>query len=97
MARIRRLVLDVLKPHNPSMLEMSETISGLESVSAVNATLFEVDEKVENIKMTLVGDEIDFETVKSTIEDVGGSLHSVDEAVCGDEVVEESKTPQDSR
>jgi len=97
MARIRRLVLDVLKPHNPSMLEMSETISGLESVSAVNATLFEVDEKVENIKMTLVGDEIDFETVKSTIEDVGGSLHSVDEAVCGDRVVEESRTPQDSR
>ncbi len=95
MSEIKRLVLDVLKPHKPSMLEMSQRVSDHDSVKAVNASLYEVDEEVENIKMTVVGETIDYDAVRAVIEDMGGSVHSVDEAVCGDELVEESKTPQD--
>lgn len=96
MSDIKRLVLDVLKPHKPSMLEMSRRVSDQGSIIGVNASLYEVDEEVENIKMTLRGDAIEYDAVKSIIEDMGGSVHSVDEVVCGDELVEESKTPQDS-
>lgn len=94
MAQIRRLVLDVLKPHQPSILDMAESIADLGSVSSVNAILYEVDEKVENIKVTIVGDSLDFEAIRDQIEDLGGSVHSVDEAVCGEEIVGEVKTPQ---
>jgi hypothetical protein len=95
MSDIKRLVLDVLKPHKPSMLEMSQRLSDLDSVSGVNATMYEVDEEVENIKLTVRGEQLDYDSISSLIEDMGGSIHSVDEAVCGD-MVEESTTPQDA-
>lgn len=84
-----------MKPHDPSMLEVAERVSEEESVGGVNASMYEVDEKVENIKMTVEGKDVDFSAVRTVIEDMGGSVHSVDEAICGGDVVEESKTPQD--
>lgn len=94
MADIKRLVLDVLKPHEPGMLTMAEKISELESVEGVNAILYEIDEEVENIKLTIEGQSIDFDSVKSQIDELGGSVHSIDEAVCGEKKVEEVETPQ---
>ncbi|MDY6789124.1 MAG: DUF211 domain-containing protein [Candidatus Nanohaloarchaea archaeon] len=94
MARIRRIVLDVLKPHEPKMLEMAEKISELNSVDSINATLYEVDESVENVKLTIQADNIDFGEVVSQIEELGGSIHSVDEAVCGEQLIGEVDTPQ---
>ncbi|MCJ7428974.1 MAG: DUF211 domain-containing protein [Candidatus Nanohaloarchaeota archaeon QJJ-5] len=95
MVAIRRLVLDVLKPHEPSLLELTKAVGNEESVSSINASLYEIDEKVENIKVTVQGDDIDFEAVKQVIEENAGSIHSVDEAVCGNEIIDASETPQD--
>ena len=94
MANTKRLVLDVLKPHRPSILEMAQNISDLERVDSVNAILCELDEKVENIKVTIVGDNLDIDNIKKCIKKLGGSVHSIDEAVCGNEIIEEVKTPQ---
>lgn len=95
MAPIRRIVLDVLKPHEPTILEFAQRATGSDGVEGVNAILVEIDEEVQNIKLTVEGDDIDYEQLKTTIEDLGGSVHSIDEIVCGEYVVEESKTPQD--
>lgn len=95
MAPIRRIVLDVLKPHEPSILEVAQRAADIDGVDGVNAILVEIDEDVQNIKITIVGDDIDYEAVQQEVEDLGGSVHSIDEIVCGDEMVEESKTPQD--
>ncbi|MDY6778309.1 MAG: DUF211 domain-containing protein [Candidatus Nanohaloarchaea archaeon] len=95
MADTRRLVLDVLKPHNPSILEFSDRIADLDSVESVNSALYEVDEEVENIKMTIVGGRLDFDAIKSEIESMGGSVHSIDQAVCGEVTIDEIRTPQD--
>lgn len=95
MAPIRRIVLDVLKPHDPAMMELAQRVADSSGVSGVNAILVEIDEEVENVKVTAAGDDIDYEEVRSEIEDMGGSVHSMDEIVCGEELVEESKTPQD--
>ncbi len=95
MAKTRRLVLDILKPHEPDMLNMADEIADLDSVSSVNFTLYEVDEKVENVKMTIVGSDLDFENIEETIDSLGGSVHSIDEVVSGEKIIEESKTPQD--
>lgn len=97
MAKIRRMVLDILKPHQPTMVDVTEEVTDLDSVDSANGTLYEVDEKVENIKLTLEGTDIDEQAVRDTVEEIGGSIHSVDEVICGEGMVEESRTPQDGR
>ncbi len=94
MANTRRLVLDVLKPHRPSILDMAQEVSELDKVESVNAILCELDEKVENIKITVVGNQLDLDEIEKAIKKLGGSLHSIDEAVCGKEIIDEVKTPQ---
>jgi len=92
---IRRLVLDVLKPHNPSVVELSETLSRLDGVEGVNIIIYEIDQQVENAKVIIAGSDIDFETVKKKLEEMGATIHSVDQVAAGKRVVEEVETPQD--
>lgn len=94
MAPIKRLVIDILKPYEPSTIEFAQTVSWLEGVDGVNATLLETDNEVQNVKLTIEGSDIDHEEVQTEIEDLGGSVHSIDQIVCG-EFVEEIETPQD--
>ena len=92
---IRRLVLDVLKPHNPSVVELSEALSHLQGVEGVNVIIYEIDQKVENAKVIIAGSSIDFESIKKKLEEMGATIHSVDEVAAGKRIVEEVKTPQD--
>jgi len=93
---IRRLVLDVLKPHNPSVVELSEALSHLDGVEGVNVIIYEIDQQVENAKVIIAGSSIDFESIKKKLEEMGATIHSVDEVAAGTRIVEEVKTPQDS-
>jgi hypothetical protein len=95
MVPVGRLVVDVLKPHQPSTIEFTQRVAAADSVAAVNATLIELDQKVKNLKLTIEGDAIDYDEVEATIEDAGGTVHSVDQVVCGDRMVEEASTLQD--
>ena len=95
MATIRQLVIDVLKPHQPTMLSVAQRVAELDGVGGVNAILVEMDEEVRNIKVTIEGEDIDFEAVTETIEDTGGQVHSVDQVACGEYIVDEMPTPQD--
>jgi hypothetical protein len=63
MTGIKRLVLDVLKPHQPSILELAKSIAALKHVTGVNLSLYEVDTQTENIKITVEGVNIDFDEV----------------------------------
>ena len=95
MVPVGRLVVDVLKPHQPSTIEFTQRVATADSVAAVNATLIELDQKVKNLKLTIEGDAIDYDEVETVIEDAGGTVHSVDQVVCGDRMVEEAPTHQD--
>jgi hypothetical protein len=92
---IRRLVLDVLKPHNPSVVELSEALSHLEGVEGVNIIIYEIDQQVENAKVIIAGSGVDFESVKKKLEEMGATIHSVDEVAAGKRIIEEVETPQD--
>ena len=92
---IRRLILDVLKPHKPSVVELSEALSHLEGVEGVNIIINEIDQKVENAKVIVAGIGISFEDVKKKLEEFGATVHSIDEVAAGNRIVEEVKTPQD--
>jgi len=95
MAPVRRLVVDVLKPHDPPLLSFTEHLSDLDSVEGASASLVELDKEVQNVKVTLEGEDLDFDGVESAVEDLSGTIHSVDEVACGDYVVEDRPTPQD--
>ncbi len=95
-AKIRRIVLDVLKPHEPNIIELSRRLASLEGVDGVNISIYEVDRMVENAKITVEGSNLSYETVLSTVEDAGGTVHSIDEAVAGKVVINDSPTPQEA-
>lgn len=95
IGKIRRLVLDALKPMEPNIIELAKAISIKNGVSAVNISMVEIDLKVENVKITIEGDDIIYEEIKDLIEDMGGSIHSLDEVVAGKMIIDDSATLQD--
>lgn len=95
MPPILRVVLDLLKPHEPTIQEVSQHVANADGVAAVNAVLLETDRETENVKLTVEGESIDYPGVRETIEKLGGTVHSVDQVACGEYIVEESETPQD--
>jgi hypothetical protein len=95
MAPIRRLVLDVLTPYDPGTLELTQAIAECDGVTGVNTMLVEADREVQNLKLTVEGEDVDDDAVSDTIEHMGGSIHSLDQVACGDHLIEESGTFQD--
>jgi hypothetical protein len=92
---IRRLVLDVLKPHNPTVVELSDALSHLDGVEGANVIIYEIDQQVENVKVIVAGSSINFESIQKKLEEMGATIHSVDEVAAGKRIVEEVQTPQD--
>lgn len=90
-----RIVLDILKPHEPIIPTFAKYLSEIQGVDGVNITLLEIDKETENIKVTMQGDDLDYDVITHAIEEYGGSIHSVDEVVAGKKIVEEVTTPQD--
>ena len=79
MVRVKRLVLDVLKPHQPNALEFSQALARAGGDYRVCITVLEIDEKTETLQVLVEGNAIDFDAVQSSIRELGGSLHSIDE------------------
>lgn len=95
MTNIRRLVLDTLKPHQPSIIDVAQQLSALEGIAAVNISIYEIDRKVENAKITIEGENILYDEVAKVIADLGGSIHSIDEVVAGSTIIDDAATLQD--
>ncbi len=95
MSNLRRVVLDVLKPMEPDIVELSQLLADLEGVDGVNIAIYEIDRRVENAKITIEGNNLPYEKVIVVIEENGGSIHSVDEVAAGKILIEDVITPQD--
>ncbi len=95
MSNLRRVVLDVLKPMEPDIVELSQVLADLEGVDGVNISIYEIDRRVENAKITIEGNNLPYERVVAVIEENGGSVHSVDEVAAGKILIEDVITPQD--
>ncbi|MEX2706321.1 MAG: DUF211 domain-containing protein [Candidatus Freyarchaeota archaeon] len=93
---IKRLVLDVLKPHQPVLPEFAESLGRVGGVVGVNITLIEVDAETESVKITVEGNKLNYSEIKEKIENLGAVIHSVDQVVAGTTLVEEVKTAQDN-
>lgn len=95
MGNLRRLVLDVLKPLEPSIVELVQKIAALNGVDGVNISIYEIDRRVENAKITVEGKELSYEELRALIEANGGAIHSVDEVAAGNILIEDVITHQD--
>jgi hypothetical protein len=95
LGNIRKIVLDVLKPHRPDIVSLSDKLSTIKGVTGVSIFLNEVDQETENVKVIVEGFRLDFELVKKSIEDMAGAIHSIDAVYAGEEIVDEVGTPQD--
>jgi hypothetical protein len=95
VTEIRRLVLDVLKPHHPSIVDLAKKLGSIEGISGVNCSLEEVDQETESIKITVEGTAIDYTILEQAISEMGAVVHSVDSVSAGKKLVEEVETPQD--
>lgn len=95
MAPVRRLAIDVMKPHDPQLVEFTEEVADIDAVTGATGALVERDEDVQNVKLTLEGEALDLEEIVETVEALGGTVHSVDEVSCGAHVVEDRPTLQD--
>ncbi|MEM0362147.1 MAG: DUF211 domain-containing protein [Sulfolobales archaeon] len=79
---IKKIVLDVLKPlKGPSVVEVAQTLSKLEGVSQVVVTVNEIDVETATLTITIEGNSIDYESVRESIEGLGGIIHSIDQVV----------------
>ena len=79
MVLVKRIVLDVLKPHQPDALEFSQAIASKGDDYRVCVTVLEVDENTETLQVVVEGDAIDFDAIQFGINSLGASLHSIDE------------------
>jgi len=86
---VRRLQLDVDKAvHRPDLPELAEAIDGVPGVEAVNITVTDIDIETVGTEVTVEGDNIDLAALVQAIETAGAALHSIDEIVVGDRIIE---------
>lgn len=79
MAVVTRVVLDVLKPHEPNALEFASQLADLDASYQVNLLVQEVDDKTQSIVLSISGERLEFEVITQQIGAMGGSVHSIDE------------------
>ncbi|HTT84625.1 MAG TPA: DUF211 domain-containing protein [Rhizomicrobium sp.] len=87
---VRRLVLDVDKAlRAPSLLEIAASIHKCRGVQACNVTVTEVDIETVGTNITIEGTGMDYDEILRAIETTGAVVHSLDQLVTGDRIVED--------
>ena len=82
-APARVIVIDVLKPHKPNILDLGKALCAHKTVKNANIIVYATDKKTESIKITLEGKDIDYGMVKKIIDSNGAVIHSLDKVVLG--------------
>jgi len=82
--KIKIVVLDILKPHKPDIIEFGRLVEKSKGVKCVNMSVYAVDEKTESVKLAIEGPDLDFKRIKKTVEEHGAVIHSIDKAVIGE-------------
>ncbi|MHA1341585.1 MAG: DUF211 domain-containing protein [Promethearchaeota archaeon] len=95
---LRRVVLDVLKPHEPSIDILAIELVKLEgaNIDGVNITLAENDRRTQTVKIVIEGKSLNYALIKKKLASLNCAIHSLDQVVCGTDKIETVPTPQDS-
>nr|2X3D_A Chain A, SSO6206 [Saccharolobus solfataricus P2]2X3D_B Chain B, SSO6206 [Saccharolobus solfataricus P2]2X3D_C Chain C, SSO6206 [Saccharolobus solfataricus P2]2X3D_D Chain D, SSO6206 [Saccharolobus solfataricus P2]2X3D_E Chain E, SSO6206 [Saccharolobus solfataricus P2]2X3D_F Chain F, SSO6206 [Saccharolobus solfataricus P2]2X3D_G Chain G, SSO6206 [Saccharolobus solfataricus P2]2X3D_H Chain H, SSO6206 [Saccharolobus solfataricus P2] len=86
---IRRLVLDVLKPiRGTSIVDLAERISKLDGVEGVNISVTDMDVETMGLMIIIEGTSLNFDDIRKMLEEEGCAIHSIDEVVSGNRIIE---------
>lgn len=85
MILVKKIVLDVLKPHQPNALEFAKAIASVGNDYSVHLTVLEMDENTETVQIEISATTIDFAVIQACISNMAGSLHSIDEVIVDSE------------
>lgn len=86
---VRRIVIDVDKAlRAPTLIEIARAIHTCEGVQASNITVTEVDQETVGTNVTIEGESLNYEQIVEAIEKSGAVVHSLDQLVCGDRLLE---------
>jgi hypothetical protein len=78
VSQVKHITLDVLKPHQPTVLELASAIAALAPDYRVDITVQAVDEKTESVLILIEGGDIELSAIDETIRSLGCSIHSID-------------------
>ena len=79
MVRLKRVVLDVLKPHQPNALAFCNAIAALGNDYRVCLNVDEMDENTQTLQLEISGEAIELEPIEAAIANMGASVHSIDQ------------------
>ena len=77
--RIRRILLDALKPRETSVIVLSKMLCSVEGVDECGVVVVDVDVKTETVRLTLRGHNIDYDAISKIMEEQALSVKGVDE------------------
>ncbi len=86
--QIRRMVIDVLIPHEPDLFVYAEKISEIDHTGGLTIRVVEMDDRTKTVEMTIEGEALSLEAIKGVIDELGGSIHSIDEVSAGGTIVQ---------
>ena len=96
MIAVRRIRLDVLKPHHPNALEFAQALAETGNDYRIRLMVLEVDEHTETLQIVVEGQSINFTDIQETISNLGASLHSIDEVEVASDGIETSADGADA-
>ena len=76
---VKKVVLDVLKAHQPQIPELASRLVACHGVDHVNILLAEIDQNTESVKIQVDGNDVKIDSLRKCIEDLGATIHSIDE------------------
>ncbi len=76
--RLTRVVLDILKPHEPHLTEFAEYLCSLDEIERLEITVIERDETTETLEAVINGD-LNYDGLRLHMAVKGAAIHSVDE------------------
>ena len=89
MLNIRRLVIDVDKAlKTPTLIEIATAIQSCQGVQSSNITVTEVDQETIGTNITVEGEALDYDEIVRAIEHSGAVVHSLDQVVSGNKILE---------
>ena len=95
---ILRLVLDILKAYDPEINLVCEALiekCSNSNISGVNITVTAMDRLTQGVKIVIEGSSLDYDEITDVLVSMNCVVHSLDQCVAGERLVEEIDTPQD--
>jgi hypothetical protein len=76
MAPVQRLVVDLMKPYDPDLVEFAREAAGIEGVDGVNAAVLENDSEAQTVKLTAEGGDVSLDAITEVVSDLGGAVQT---------------------